>query len=59
MIVLSEILEHIVKLFVFFIIGVIVIVIGMTIQIIEVVVLGGLLSVVSALIMLLGVLSNR
>ena len=56
---MSEILEHIVKLFVFFIIGVIVIVIGMTIQIIEVVVLGGLLSVVSALIMLLGVLSDR
>jgi len=47
---LSEISEHI---------GIVVIAIGMTIQIIAIVLLGGLLAVVSALIMVLGVLSDR
>ncbi len=56
MIVLSEISEHIGKMFVIFILGVLVIAIGMTIQLIAIVLLGGLLSGVSALIMLLGVL---
>jgi len=55
-IVLSEISEHIGKMFVIFILGVLVIAIGMTIQLIAIVLLGGLLSGVSALIMLLGVL---
>jgi len=56
---LSEISEHIGKLFSFFILGIVVIAIGMTIQIIAIVLLDGLLAGVSALIMLLGVLVDR
>jgi len=56
---LSEISEHIAKFFVIFILGIVVIAIGMAIQIIAIVLLGGLLAGVSALIMLLGVLLDR
>ncbi len=56
---MSEILEHIIKLFVAFILGVVLIAFGMIIEIIAISQLGGLLAVVSASIMLIGVLSNR
>ena len=51
--------ESIVKFLMVFIIGVVVIAIGMTIPLLAVVLLGGLLSGVSALIMLVSVLANR
>jgi len=51
--------DNISKLFIAFILGVIVIVIGMAIQMIAIVTLGGLLAGVSALIMLLSVWSDR
>jgi len=55
----NDILEHIIKLFVVFIIGVVLIALGLAIQNIAIATLGGLMAVVSALIMLLGVLSDR
>ena len=51
--------ESITKFLIVFIIGVAVITIGMTIPLLAVVLLGGLLSGVSALIMLVSVLANR
>jgi hypothetical protein len=51
--------ESIAKFFIVFIIGVIVIAIGMTLSLLAVVLLGGLLSGVSAMIMLVSVLANR
>ena len=51
--------ESIAKFLIVFIIGVAVITIGMTIPLLAVVLLGGLLSGVSALIMLVSVLANR
>ena len=51
--------ESIAKFFIVFIIGVIVIAIGMEFSLLAVVLLGGLLSGVSALIMLVSVLTNR
>ena len=51
--------ESITKFLIVFIIGVAVITIGMTIPLLAVVLLGGLLSGVSALIILVSVLANR
>ena len=51
--------ESIVKFLMVFIIGIVVIAIGMTIPLLAVVLLGGLLSGVSALIILVSVLANR
>ena len=51
--------ESIVKFLMVFIIGVVVIAIGMTIPLLAVVLLGGLLSGVSALIILVSILANR
>ena len=51
--------ESIAKFFIVFIIGVVVIAIGMTLSLLVVVLLGGLLSGVSALIMLVSILANR
>ena len=51
--------ESIAKFLIVFIIGVAVITIGMTIPLLAVVLLGGLLSGVSALIILVNVLANR
>jgi len=51
--------ESITKFLIVFIIGVAVITIGMTIPLLAVVLLGGLLSGVSALIILVNVLANR
>lgn len=51
--------ESIAKFFIVFIIGVIVIAIGMTFSLLAVVLLGGLLSGVSAMIMLVSVLANK
>jgi hypothetical protein len=51
--------ESIAKFLIVFIIGVVVIAIGMTISLLAVVLLGGLLSGVSALIILVSVLANR
>jgi hypothetical protein len=51
--------ENITKFFIVFIIGVVVIAIGMTLSLLVVVLLGGLLSGVSALIMLVSILANR
>ena len=51
--------ESITKFLIVFIIGVVVIAIGMTISLLAVVLLGGLLSGVSALIILVSVLANR
>jgi hypothetical protein len=51
--------ESIAKFFIVFIIGVIVIAIGMALSLLAVVLLGGLLSSVSAMIMLVTVLANR
>ena len=51
--------ESITKFLIVFIIGVAVIAIGMTIPLLAVVLLGGLLSGVSALIILVSVLANR
>ena len=51
--------ESIAKFFIVFIIGVIVISIGMTFSLLAVVLLGGLLSGVSAMIMLVSVLANK
>ena len=51
--------ESITKFLIVFIIGVAVIAIGMTIPLLAVVLLGGLLSGVSALIILVNVLANR
>ena len=51
--------ESIVKFFIVFIIGVVVIAIGMTLSLLAMVLLGGLLSGVSALIMLVSVFANR
>ena len=51
--------ESIAKFLIVFIIGVAVITIGMTIPLLAVVLLGGLLSGVSALIILVSVLANR
>ena len=51
--------ESIVKFLMVFIIGIVVIAIGMTVPLLAVVLLGGLLSGVSALIMLVSVLANR
>ena len=51
--------ESIAKFFIVFIIGIIIIAIGMTLSLLVVVLLGGLLSGVSALIMLVSVLANR
>ena len=50
--------ESIVKFLIVFIIGIIVIGIGMAISLLSVVLLGGLLSSVSALIMLVSVFAN-
>jgi len=58
-IVLSDILDHIIKLFGVFIIGVVLIAFGLAISNIAIATLGGLLTVVSALIMLIGVLVDR
>jgi hypothetical protein len=52
-------IEDIRKFFLVFIIGVIVIVIGMTISLLTVVLLGGLLSGVSALIMLVSAFADK
>ena len=52
-------LENIIKLFVVFIVGVVLIAIGMALTNLAVVLLGGLLSGVSALIMLVSVVVNR
>ena len=52
-------IEDICKFFLVFIIGVIVIVIGMTISLLTVVLLGGLLSGVSALIMLVSAFADK
>lgn len=52
-------MEDIQKFFVVFIIGVVVIAIGMAISILAVVLLGGLLSGVSALIMLVSVFADK
>jgi len=51
--------ESVAKFFIVFIIGVIVIAVGMTLSLLAVVLLGGLLSGVSAMIMLVSVLANR
>ena len=51
--------ESIVKFFIVFIIGVVVIAIGMTLSLLAMVLLGGLLSSVSALIMLVSIFANR
>ena len=51
--------ESIVKFLMVFIIGIVVIAIGMTVPLLAVVLLGGLLSGVSALIILVSVLANR
>lgn len=51
--------ESIAKFFIVFIIGVVVIAIGMILSLLAVVLLGGLLSGVSALIMLVSVIANR
>ena len=51
--------ENIAKFFIVFIIGVVVIAIGMALSLLAIVLLGGLLSGVSALIMLVSVLANR
>ena len=51
--------ESISKFFIVFIIGVIVIAIGMALSLLAIVLLGGLLSGISALIMLVSVLANR
>ncbi|MDH3339782.1 MAG: hypothetical protein OEL84_00700 [Nitrosopumilus sp.] len=51
--------ESIAKFFIVFIIGVVVIAIGMTLSLLVVVLLGGLLSGISALIMLVSILANR
>ena len=51
--------ESITKFLIVFIIGVAVIAIGMTIPLLAVVLLGGLLSGVSALIILVSILANR
>ena len=51
--------ESIAKFFIVFIIGAVVIAIGMTLSLLAVVLLGGLLSGVSAMIMLVSVLANR
>lgn len=51
--------DSIIKLFVVFIVGVVVVAIGMTISLLTVVLLGGLLSSVSALIILVSVLGDR
>ena len=51
--------ESISKFFFVFIIGVVVIAIGMTLSILAIVLLGGLLSGVSAMIMLVSLLANR
>ena len=51
--------ESIVKFFIVFIIGVVVIAIGMSLSLLVVVLLGGLLSGVSALIILVSILANR
>jgi len=58
-IILSEILDQIIKLFVAFIIGVVLIALGIAIQNIAIATLGGLLVVVSALIMLVGIIQDR
>lgn len=50
--------ESIAKFFIVFIIGVAVIAIGMALSLLVIVLLGGLLSGVSALIMLVSVLAN-
>ncbi len=55
----SEILEHIIKLFIVFIIGVVLIAIGIVIQIIAITALGGLMAGISALIMLAGIILDR
>ena len=52
-------LESISKFFIVFIIGVVVIAIGMELSLLAIVLLGGLLSGVSALIMLVSVFANR
>ena len=51
--------ESISKFFIIFIIGVIVIAIGMALSLLAIVLLGGLLSGIAALIMLVSVLANR
>ena len=51
--------ESITKFFIVFFIGIIVIVIGMALSLLAIVLLGGLLSGVSALIMLVSVFANR
>jgi len=50
--------ESIMKLFIAFIVGIVVITIGTVISLIEIVLFGGLLSGVSALLMLLAVWSD-
>ena len=51
--------ESIAKFFIVFIIGVVVIAIGMALSLLAIVLLGGLLSGVSAMIMLVSRLANR
>ena len=51
--------ENIPKFFIVFIMGVVVIAIGMALSLLAIVLLGGLLSGVSALIMLVSILANR
>ena len=51
--------ESIVKFFIVLIIGVVVIAIGMALSLLAVVLLGGLLSGISGLVMLVSILANR
>ena len=55
----SEILEHIIKLLIVFIIGVVLIAVGIVIQIIAITVLGGLMAGISLLIMVVGIILDR
>ena len=52
-------LESIAKFLIVFIIGVVVIAIGIALSLLAIVLLGGLLSSVSALIMLVSIFANR
>ena len=51
--------ESISKFFIVFIIGVVVIAVGMTFSLLAIVLLGGLLSSISALIMLVSIFANK
>ncbi len=51
--------ESIVKFFIIFIVGVVIIAIGITLSLLAIVLLGGLLSGVSTMIILVSVVANR